>query len=771
MLRKSLERLGAREKDSIIIRSSSPEEGIELRGLLQSKVTEANIEAILESCDFIFEHAHSKYERKFLNSPNLAIIIQIYIEPKDTGHLSNERRVAKRRQEWLWEFEHKNANPTIGRFALKYGKLRTEPANTDEMIANSEDSLVGKLRSIAAYINNKELRLHMEWVWDGHKLWIVQADKDDEKQGANPRSYTSVIKSSQVTPTLTSFIPVSLITHNRWGKLRCVQEFKNAGLPVAELWALEDASIIDDLSIGHISDELKQDIKALLTSPIVVRMDIVPNKIITEDMLPRSDCLTTEQQVEKFLTEKSGGLLSEGINSKELCFIVHHYIPSRSSAFCLAYPKRKRVRIDSIWGLPDGLMYYTHDSFEFNPDVLGTMQKLIRFKDDYLASDVEGEWKPVKAGRPWDWASSVNNEELVQIGENSQKLANYVNDCVQVMWFVGIPDNLGLPTILPWFSKKGEPPKGAHEADPRVYARNRVYVSTREDIDEIESGNVEMSEETVLRIIPKTELLRNSKFLTAVADIAKKYDIPVELQGSILQHAFYQLKQEGVRIQCVDFFTPVFKSQTFGKLVRDQIPPRIQRHGEIVYTTNITGEEFNKVLKTKVVEEALELQSAKNSSEVVEEISDVLEVILTLAERMGINREELEKKIEVKRRESGGFHEGLVLGETQEVPLIDMEVGANSRSHKREMPELPLLNLGRGITKITTRRIPKLESENKLLIPLVPPDIRESVIELEDLGVKINIRYQEKDILISWSREIPKIPKEQLPLPGLEIGD
>jgi len=769
LITNALKSIGITDKGKVIVRSSSPEEGIELRGMLESKVSEATTEAILASCDFIYERASSKYVKKLLGSPNLAIIVQTYIEPKEAGHLSNERRVAKRRQEWLWEFEHRQKHPTIGRFALKYGKSRTIPASTGELIANKEETVISQLRSVAAYVNKEELRLHMEWIWDGQRIWIVQGDKDAEKKGANPRSYTSVIKSSQSTTALNSFIPVSSITHGRWEKLLCVKEFKNAGLPTAELWALEDVSIISNLSTGLVTKGLKQDIKALLSSPIVIRMDIIQNSIISGDMLPRSDCITTEQQAEEFFIEKSRNLLLKGINPEDFCFVVHHYIPSRSSAFCLAYPNHPRVRIDSIWGLPDGLIYYPHDSFELNPDNLSTMQKLIRFKDDYLAPAYDGDWKPVKAGKPWDWSSSITDEELILIGKSSQRLANYVNDCVQIMWFVDIPPNLGLPSLLPWFRKKGEPPKGAYEADPRVFSRNRVFIYTKDDLEEIESASGKTSEETVLRISPRTELLRDSQFLKTLADIAKKHNMPVELQGSVLQHAYYQLKQEGVKIQCVHFFKPVFKSQKFGKLVRDQIPLRIQRRGERAYTITITGDALNKVLKAKVVEEALELLSATNAADIEEELSDVLDVIFSLAERMGFTREELEKKIEIKRKESGGFREGLILAETKEVPLIDIDINTSQFKEKGEKSRLPLSDLEEGIAKITTRRIPQFEGDNKILIPLVPPDIRESVLEIGDIGIKLKIRYEDKDIILSWGRGAPRIPREQLPLPGLDI--
>jgi predicted house-cleaning noncanonical NTP pyrophosphatase (MazG superfamily) len=300
-----------------------------------------------------------------------------------------------------------------------------------------------------------------------------------------------------------------------------------------------------------------------------------------------------------------------------------------------------------------------------------------------------------------------------------------------------------------------------------VFNRNRIFIYTQDDLERIPFENGKTLEGTVLRLTPRPELLRDSEFLETIAEKAKKHDIPVELQGSILQHAYYQLKQLGVKIQCVDFFTPVFSIQQFGKLVRDQIPIRIRKSGEHVYTIALTGDDLNKVLKAKVVEEALELQSATNVADIEEEVGDVLDVILSLAERMGFSIEEINKKIELKRKERGGFREGLILAETQEVPLIDIDRGTSQSMQQGGKARLPLLDVEGGIARITTRRVPQRQDGNKITIPLIPPDIREAALKLEDLGIVLKIRYEDKEVVLHWGPEAPQVPREQLRLPGL----
>jgi len=770
LIAEAIKSLGISNGGRVIVRSSSPKEKIEVRGAFISKVSEATPEGILASCDSIYQHASSENIKKHFGSFDLALVVQIYIEPKLVGHLSNERRVSRRRQEWLYEFEYRGKHlpiEPIGRFALKYGKKRTTRAKTGELIVPDSKALISQLRSVAAYIDSEGLRLHMEWIWDTQKLWIVQGDKDPENRTSSPRSYLTSIKSSQSTGTLKSFVHASSIAHDKWHKLDCPKDFMKAGLHTADLWVLEDASILSALSNGAITKQLGQDIKALLSSPIVIRMDRAPCNDVPSEMLPRSDCVTTPKQTEEFLVEQSRGMLSKGIAPEDFCFIVHHYIPSRSSAFCLAYPNHYRVRIDSIWGLPDGLMFYPHDSFELNPDSLGTMRRHRRFKDNYLAPATDGEWIPVKAGKPYDWAASVNNEELALIGKKSQKLANYINDCVQIMWFVDIPSNVGLPPLLPWWYRKGKPPPGASGADPRVFNRNRVFIFTPDDLQEIPVPGGKTQEGTVLRLTPEPSLLRDNEFLEAIANKAEQYDLPVELQGSILHHAYYRLKQLGVKIHCVDFFTPIFRAQQFGKLVRDQIPLRIQRGGEHVSTIALTGDDLIKVLKAKVIEEALELQLATDVADIEEELGDVLEVILSIAARMGFSKKELENRIKLKRKERGGFHKGLLLVETKEVPLIDVDRDIPQLMKKGETARLPLLALDAEDSSATTtaRRIPQRQN-GEVTIPLVPPDIREAALKLEDLGIVLRIRYVDKEVVLRWGHEVPKVPREQLRLPG-----
>jgi predicted house-cleaning noncanonical NTP pyrophosphatase (MazG superfamily) len=760
ILADAIKNLGISSSGKVIVRSSSSMEGLEARGQFISRVSEATPEGILESCCYIYEHAHSEHRRKYSDSSHLALIVQLYVEPRAMGHLSNERRVAKRRQEWLYEFEPIAVQPFIGRFAIKRNTAR---ANRSPLIANAVDGVIRRLRTVAATINDKGLRLHMEWVWDGKNLWIVQGDRDLEERVSKPRADLVCIQSPKGVRSLRSLVSASNVTHHRWRKVQCHNNFEKAGLPSAPIWVLQDALLLSGLQKNRVGSELKSDIRDLLSSPVVVRMDTKVDR--PGEMLPRSDCLKTPQQVEEFLVEHARGMKERGIGPKDFCFMIHHYIPSRSSAFCLAYPNLPKVLIDSIWGLPDGLLFYSHDSFELDPDDIETLRKSVRFKDNCLAPSQDGQWIRARIGRPWDWASSIDIGEMLSVGKYTKKLAEYEKRPVQVMWFIGIPSSLNLPPLLPWWYKSEEPPGHIDGADPRVFRRNRIFISTWEDLDEIRAKCEPAPEGSVLRMTPGPTLLRDEQFLNAIATLAKERNIPVELQGSPLGHAYYRLRSLAVQVQCTEIFSfkPSFRGQRFEKLVRDRIPLLIEERGEHVWSVAVTGEDLSKVLKAKVVEESLELQSATRREDILEELADILEVVSSLAEHVNLTMNDVKKKAKQKRSERGGFSEGLVLVETKEVPLIDMDKSSVQVARRGAKAGKMLTDGGGGgLAKVTTRRIPK-RYDSKIIIPIVPPDIKDFILRLEELGVTVKIRYESKDIVLSWTPEVTQ-PSRQADL-------
>lgn len=74
------------------------------------------------------------------------------------------------------------------------------------------------------------------------------------------------------------------------------------------------------------------------------------------------------------------------------------------------------------------------------------------------------------------------------------------------------------------------------------------------------------------------------------------------------------------------------------KLIRDKVPDLASARGEALRTRLVGTEERRRLLKAKLVEEALELQAADDGSEAeVEELADVIEVVRRLCDDLELS--------------------------------------------------------------------------------------------------------------------------------------
>ena len=107
--------------------------------------------------------------------------------------------------------------------------------------------------------------------------------------------------------------------------------------------------------------------------------------------------------------------------------------------------------------------------------------------------------------------------------------------------------------------------------------------------------------------------------------------------------------------------------QTFQKLVRDFIPEKIEKNGEIAVTRILEDSEFRKELYQKLLEEANEVIHANTKDERLMELADVFEVLRVIAELEGSNIEEVEEKAKAKRLKRGGFDKRIFLEKTYSI--------------------------------------------------------------------------------------------------------
>lgn len=95
------------------------------------------------------------------------------------------------------------------------------------------------------------------------------------------------------------------------------------------------------------------------------------------------------------------------------------------------------------------------------------------------------------------------------------------------------------------------------------------------------------------------------------------------------------------------------------KLIRDKIPAIIRGKGSTPITRIADRDEYREALFDKLTEEAGELRDA-DSEHAPEELADMLEVVLALADDHGVTRNELEEVRQAKHAERGGFCQRII---------------------------------------------------------------------------------------------------------------
>ena len=103
------------------------------------------------------------------------------------------------------------------------------------------------------------------------------------------------------------------------------------------------------------------------------------------------------------------------------------------------------------------------------------------------------------------------------------------------------------------------------------------------------------------------------------------------------------------------------KRKTYNKLIRDKIPEIIKKDNAIPKISILNDEQFAIALKEKLVEEAKELLEARTSEEILNELSDVLELVESIATNNKLTITEVEKQKLVKKEKRGGFEKKLFL--------------------------------------------------------------------------------------------------------------
>ncbi len=663
--------VGLAESDAVLVRSSGTSEGIEERGMLVSEATSLSGAAALIST--LRSHATivAAGSRQAVH-----FIVQRKLKTLAKGHLSNERRVSRYSRDWVGTIEPGNGyEEERGPVAVR--KWRNSGVLNQPLICQLRANVFRTLREPGAWGAGR--RLHMEWVWDGSNIWIVQCEEANRKVGVIPRTLVKSPHSlrSDEIDSLNHFVVVGEDDYKRYRKLKNAQLYRGLGYKLPDFLLLSDSSVLGRIKDeGKVPETLLEDLEKICKAPLILRTD---GRMIPDDkrhMLPRSDELRSVDAAEAWLlgdfVEKLGELHPA---SCEIVLIGHHFVPAIASAWALAEPSKRRVRIEALWGIPEGIYYFPHDVFDVDVTSLRSDPKdiasvkdpneRIRYKDSFIAPDENGAWVVHEVAPPADYAPSISKVSWTkEVAHATRLIAEKEGRPTVVMWFIGLSGADPESQVLPWFHDRWDVEIGTSSLGKVGKIGKTFKIRKEVDLATLDSS----TDTSIGRIAIEPEdgaIVRDPNFIERLAEIAKDRGYVVELRGGVLSHVFYTLKRQGCDVLCVDAFGTSEEKIEFNKIVRDQIPGVIIGHGESVNTAIVKGEALLKGLRHKLVEEALEVADAKDADSITEELADLLEVVAAIESTVGITRREVEHVRAKKALTKGAFKDGVVLLETR----------------------------------------------------------------------------------------------------------
>ena len=667
----ALQRTGIQAKHELIIRSNALEETLDDRGKYSSQVTTSS--QLLECLRRLLETMGCESTRS-----KIGLIIQVFIRPMAKGHLSNQRRVVHEYRDALVETENIQ-NGVISEERISFRQWRkATPVNEGALVVKQLNQVSTVLREPLAHAARRSARIHYEWVWDGAVVHIVQADvAPDKTTGINPQSVIGQPVADETQLTYRRFRVAAESDVDAPGKLSNHFMYRREGFWQPEFYILDDVQTIESCLRGTIEDKLGQDLVELTQAPMMIRTAYAKERI---PLLPRSPLLMNAEDAVAWLSRCFAPHIKEiNVDPRGLTLIAHHYIHAAASAFSIASPSKQEVMIEALWGTPEGLYFYPCDVYtvhtlkdDANNITVSDyrrfrIKRTPRWKSHFVAPNDKGHFTRYEIKVPWDWKDSIQKDgTLCEIAAFTRKLAAIEKQPVSLMWFLDCNILGGKVSAIPWYHESLE--DQPYQSSFQRNTRDRNYtIATEADLRVLESvaqQERDTNRRIVIELRPAEEVaIRDEGFAQRVGGIARKLDATIILHGASLSHIYYVLRRGGATVVTRHLADIASIREVHEKLVRDRIPEAVTKGGEVAKVVTLAPEAKLAALKIKLVEEAFEVRDASRE-QVVEELADVLEVYLALAQAIGVSPEEIDQVRTSKARERGGFDKGLMLIET-----------------------------------------------------------------------------------------------------------
>ncbi len=696
----SLKSIGISPKDSVHLRSSAINEQKTSSGkfITQTAICSNINKSLITYVETVLKDPEIRDEK-------ISIIVQKSSICSEKGHLSNERRCSKEPRDWQGQIES-TVTPENFKINLRPWRedINVHHAIKSPLKCHLKLNIQKSLKLAATWGKQQGVRVHFEWVWDGKQIFLVQLNRETSTGTFHPKVPPKKPEITNENFKLKIIERISREHAKKYSKIHNVYLYMDLKMPTTHLYILDNKKILTSLSKKRISKNLEHDLKLLTQSSLVIRMDIETSNQEEKQMLPRTHEVRSFEDAKKWLFQYSSEILTKHPTAN-IAFIFHNFIPSEASAFVFAAPKERKVQIESLWGIPEGLYYNPHDKFTVDTlhsqvEKAASLQhkfdvnKKTNYKSFCVAPTEDGTWKSQQISPPFDWHSSISKEEWVKrIAIESRKIAEREQKSISVMWFLGVPSWASSYPAIPWFHEEYSRDKVPRSKLRRSKTPFDKFFTIRntEDINEL-AKEIDKESSLIRQILiqPQDEkLLRDKHTLKRIGEFAKEIDAVILLEGATLSHAFYQLIQTNATVHVENPFQKDDEIREFNKLVRDQIPNKIEGGGEFAYTQTLIGEDLTRALREKLVEESIEVLDATDHDSVLDEIADVLEVIDGLVKHLGADQKDIEQRKKKKREKAGGFEKGLILLETSNPSPIARNQDEPNLSLNLNEPEQP----------------------------------------------------------------------------------
>ena len=660
--------------DQIIVRSNAHSEGLAERGkFISVEGTYREWPKLVKQC---FDDS---LEQEDSGNVHMPVIIQKRVTALSRGHISNERRVAEENRDWKGEIEE--SIPRAFSVSLRSWRKKVKvDGYIDSPLMCPGDKVIRDVLSVpCTWATNQRMRVHFEWVYDGYHIYLVQADEETATDGINPmKGVRDPLTTKEPTDAGFPYCvhPLKAEDAERYKKYAKIQNpllYHRIEQSTAPLYILDDPETLAALAKGTITAELEKDLRILTSRSLIIRTDIATDNKEERQLLPRTNGIKNVEIAKKWLCESYEALLKQ--SGQNPIFIMHNYIPAFSSAFAYASPGDKLVRIEALWGLPEGLYYYSHDKHVVDTKHADAgkmaqqefeVQSFRNYKKYFVFPMEDEKWEVQALASPYDWRAAIPQEDWIkEIAYVTRRVSEEEGKSVSVMWFVGVDHTTYGCNVFPWYHEPFEYNQDQTTPRNKLSFERTLAIHTLKDLEQLErlttKPNVNIRN---IQIQPTdANILRDRSIIDRIGNAAKNLGANILLEGGILSHAYYQLVRTGAKVEVRHAFEKK-QSLEFNKLVRDKIPEKIQRNGEEAVTAQLDKNILSRLLKRKLVEEALEVLDSEAEEDLVVELADILEVLDGILGQHQLDLQTVLQQKEKKREKAGGFEKGIYLKTT-----------------------------------------------------------------------------------------------------------